>query len=90
MQFTPSFAALVLTWVQVRDNFPHLILKDKQVIENFVLNFAGHFVTSIEIHPRGQQLVPVQYVVQHFQTVHPRKATKTSKMKHSIPDDHIL
>lgn len=83
MQFTPSFAALVLQWVQVNCSHFGVILSLHRDIEYFALYpiYPGHAVTSFEINSCGQQLILIQYVIQHLQTIHPRETTKESKTR---------
>lgn len=86
MQFTPTFAALVLTWVQV-GIFCFTTSKIQNNVENvfsiIIINlFVGRTIAPFEICSHCQQFLLIQYAVCYLQAIHPGKATKKSKSHH--------
>lgn len=74
MQFTPSFAALILQWVQVNEEIKyHTHLEYIQLKTIFQL--TGFAVIAIKISTHRQQFVFIQHAICYLQTIYQRKIT---------------
>lgn len=77
MQFTPSFAALVLQWVQVW--FLGNSTDATKIFYIFRIFFSGCFVIAFESSAHCKQFVLIQHAFRDFQTIHSRKIAQTCK-----------